>query len=106
MIADLRSLASTDIDEAVAYYRGEAGTQVALDFVDALEAAISHLLRHPLTGSLQFSYELEIPELRSWPLENFPYIVFYLPDADRLDIWRVLHARRNIPAYLISDTPD
>ncbi len=105
MQANLRALAANDIDAAAAYYRNEAGPQIALDFVDALEAAINHLLEHPFTGSLRFGYELEIPELRSWPLQKFPYLIFYVPDGDRIDIWRVLHGRRDIPAYLTSDQP-
>ncbi len=106
MQARLRALAANDIDAAVTYYRNEAGQQIALDFVDALEAAITHLRQHPLTGSLRFAYELEIPELRSWPLRKFPYLIFYVPEDDRIDIWRVLHAQRDIPAYLTSDHPD
>ena len=79
--------------------------QTALDFVDALEAAIKHVRNDPNSGSLRFAFELEIPELRSCPLQKFPYLVFYVPQADRIDIWRILHARRDIPAYLSSDPP-
>ena len=105
MQVDLRAPAAADIETAVAHYRDQAGPKTALDFVDALEAAIDQLRRHPRIGSLRFAFELEIPELRSWSLQGFPYIVFYVPDDDRVDIWRVLHARRDIPAYLTSDSP-
>ena len=102
----LRALAAADIDSAVTYYRTEAGPAVALDFVEALEAAIGHLGRHPLAGSLRFAYELDIPGLRCWSLRRFPYLVFYLTDRDdRVDVWRVLHARRDIPASLATDLP-
>lgn len=87
------------------YYRDESGSETALDFVGALEAAIAHLCDYPLIGSLRFAFELEIPNLRSWALQRFPYLLFYVPDDDRVDIWRVLHARRDIPAFLTSD-PD
>ena len=87
------------------YYRDEAGPEIALDFVDALEAAITLLCDHPHIGSLRFAFELEIPNLRSWPLQRFPYLLFYVPDDDRIDIWRVLHARRDVPASLTAD-PD
>ncbi|MFT7649383.1 MAG: toxin ParE1/3/4 [Candidatus Poriferisodalaceae bacterium] len=106
MLAKLRTIAAADIDSAVAYYRNEVSPEVAINFVDELEAAIGHLRRHPLTGSLRFSYELEIPELRSWPVENFPYLVFYVPDSERIDIWRVLHAQRDFPSFLTVDLPD
>ena len=89
----------------MAHYRDEGGLEIALDFVDALEAAIADLCDRPLIGTLRFAFELEIPDLRSWSLQRFPYLVFYLPDDDRIDIWRVLHARRDIPAFLTADSP-
>lgn len=106
MQANLRAFAVNDIEAAVTYYHDEAGPGTALDFVDALEAAINHLRRYPLTGSLRFAFELEIPDLRSWPLQKFPYLIFYVPDDHHIDIWRVLHARRDIPAYLTPDPPE
>lgn len=105
MHAQLRAAAEQDIAEAVAHYRDEGGLEVALDFVDALEATIADLCDHPLIGTLRFAFELEIPDLRSWPLQRFPYLVFYVPDDDRVDVWRVLHARRDIPAFLLTDSP-
>ena len=106
MDAKLRALAATDIESAVTHYRKEAGAQVALDFVDELEAAIDHLRQHPHTGSLRFGTELEIPGLRCWSLRKFPYLVFYMPEDKRVDIWRVLHARRDVPALLALDPPE
>ncbi len=105
MQVEVRTLAAADIEAAVTHYRAEAGSETALDFVDALEAAIDHLRHYPNSGSLRFAFELEIPELRSWSLQKFPYLIFYVPRHDCIDIWRVLHARRDIPAYLSSDPP-
>jgi toxin ParE1/3/4 len=101
----LRALAASDVEAAVDYYREEAGHKTALAFVDALEAAINHLQHHPLTGSLRFAFELEIPDLRNWPLQKFPYLIFYVATDNRIDIWRILHARRDIPAHLSSLPP-
>ena len=106
MQVSLRAPAAADIEAAVAHYRDQAGSKAAPDFVDALEAAIGRLRCHPRIGSLRFAFELEIPELRSWSLRRFPYLIFYVPDDDRVDIWRVRHARRDIPAYLTSDPPE
>ncbi len=100
MQVNLRTLAVADIDAATDYYLDNAGRQIALGFVDALEAALSHLCEHPLTGSLQFAYEVEIPELRSWPVKSFPYLVFYVPEDEHIDVWRVLHAQQDLPAHL------
>ena len=95
-----REQANRDVDEAVAYYLSAAGEAVALGFIDALEQAYSHNGRHPVTGSLRYAHELNLPSLRSWPLKRYPYMVFYVERDDHIDVWRVLHGLRDIPAWL------
>jgi toxin ParE1/3/4 len=58
------------------------------------------LSRHPGAGASRYAYELDIPGLRSWPLRRFPYLIFYMEQADHIDVWRVLHGRRDIPALM------
>lgn len=101
-----RALARTDIEEAVEHYAQEAGQDVALGFIDALEAAFIFLSRNPSAGSLRFAHELDLPGLRVWPLKKFPHLVFYLDQGDRIDVWRVLHARRDVPDWLRETTDD
>ena len=36
----------------------------------------------------------------AWPLRRYPYFVFYVEREDHLDVWRVLHAQRDIPAWM------
>jgi toxin ParE1/3/4 len=98
--AQLRAVAADDIERAVDHYLDEAGADVAARFVDALERALGRLARHPQLGSLRFAYDLGIPDLRSWPVHRFPYLIFYVEHDDRLDVWRVLHDRRDVPATL------
>ncbi|MEE9415225.1 MAG: type II toxin-antitoxin system RelE/ParE family toxin [Acidimicrobiales bacterium] len=106
MLTTLRLLAAADIDAALTYYRSEAGQGIASDFVDDLESAIRHIINHPLTGSLRFAYELEIPELRSWPLKKYPNLVYYVTDETSIDIWRLLHTRRDVPEFLNVEPPE
>ncbi len=101
--AHLRSAAASDIADAIAYLRSEAGDAVALAFIDALENGINHIARSPNAGSLRFAYELGIPDLRAWGLRRFPYVIFYVPFGDRIDIWRVLHTRRDLPGAFPRD---
>jgi toxin ParE1/3/4 len=96
----LRQLARTDVDAAVDYYAREAGVDTAIGFVDALQAAFDLLGRHPQSGSLRYAYELELPDLRSIALKRYPYYVFYRDHSDHIDVWRVLHARRDIPQWM------
>ena len=96
----LRQRAGRDVEAAVGRYLAEAGETVALGFIDALERAYLHLSRHPATGSPRHAHELNLPGLRTWPLKRYPYLVFYVERDDHLDVWRVLHGERDIPAWL------
>ena len=95
-----RELANRDVDEAVDFYLNEGGPQAALGFIDALERACAHIGRHPATGVSRYEHELNLPGLRFWPLTKYPHLVFYIECTDRIDVWRVLHGERDIPAWL------
>ena len=95
-----RGLANRDVDEAIGYYLGEGSKTAAQGFIDALEQAYVHIGRHPATGSPRYAHELDLPGLRSWPLKRFPYLVFYVERDDHVDVWRVLHGQRHIPAWM------
>lgn len=99
----LRERAATDIDQAADYYLREAGTQVAMRFIDAVERAVNQVGRAPQSGSPRYSYELEIPDLRVRAVARFPYLVFYIAGDGVVDVWRILHARRDIPSALTDD---
>lgn len=47
-----RELARGDVEAAVDYYAQEAGAEVALGFIDALEAAYDLIARHPESGAI------------------------------------------------------
>lgn len=99
----LRERAAADIEEAAAYYLAEAGAELALRFVDAVERTVGHIGHSPQSGSLRFSYELEIPGLRVRRVTRFPYLVFYVGGDDVVDVWRILHTRRDIPSAIADD---
>jgi toxin ParE1/3/4 len=100
----LRELAAVDIEQAVDYYLAEAKTDVAVRFVDAVERAVGQISRSPQSGSLRFSYELEIPDLRVRPLARFPYLVFHVVGDEVVDVWRILYTRRDIPTAIGDDS--
>ena len=33
-------------------------------------------------------------------LKRYPYLIFYLEQTDHIDVWRVLHAKTDIQAWL------
>lgn len=98
-----RELARQDVEDAIRHYLSEEAGQAALGFVDALEQAYTHLGRHPGTGSPRYAHELGLPGLRSWSLRRYPHMVFYVEQDDHIDVWRVLHGRRDLPAWLRGD---
>lgn len=83
-----------------ATYLNEAGEQVALGFIDALEKTFAHLSRYPASGSPRYTHELDLPGLRSRVLPRYPHSVFYVERDDYVDVWRVLHGMRDIPRWL------
>jgi toxin ParE1/3/4 len=95
-----RERASRDVEAAVEYYAGEAGEQIASGFIDALENAFGRIASNPATGSPRFGDTLELPGLRTWTLKRYPWLIFYIERPDHIDVWRVLHTRRDIPATL------
>lgn len=95
-----RASANRDVDAAIDYYLNEGGERAALGFIAALEGVYAHISRHPASGSARHGHDLDLPGLRSWPLRRYPHLVFYIEQNDRIDVWRVLHAHRDIPAWM------
>lgn len=92
--------------ETVDFYRRAGGPQLALDFVADIEACTVRIGRNPAIGSLEFAHDTSISDLRATHLERFPFVIFYVDRGDRIEIWRVLHTRRNISGILTADDPE
>lgn len=92
--------AGRDVEAAIDFYLLEAGERVAQEFVEALEDAYRLIGEQPAAGSTRYAYELRLPGLRSWRLKRYPYVIFYMEHADHVDVWRVLHAARDLPAWM------
>jgi toxin ParE1/3/4 len=43
---------------------------------------------------------LNLPGVRFWPLTRHPCLVFHVERDDHIDVWRVLHRRRDVPAWM------
>lgn len=95
-----RERAKQDAEEAIDYYLGENAPDAALGFIDALERAYSHIGRQPGSGSSRYAHELNLPGLRFWPLQRYPHLIFYVERSDYVDVWRILHGHRDIPAWM------
>lgn len=100
-----RSLAQRDIVRAFEHYLDEADPEVAAGFIRAMDACMSRIAQFPESGSPRHAESLDIPGLRFAPVEGFPYLAFYLVADARLDVLRVLHQHRDIPALFTENFP-
>lgn len=96
-----REAALADVEAAVRWYAENAGDAVVDGFLAELDAAYAHIARHPGTGSPRWGHALVIEGLRAWRLSRFGHLIFYVEREDGVEIWRVLHGARDIPATLI-----
>jgi len=95
-----RESARRDVEAAVDHYLREAGPDTALGFIEALRNAYRMIADHPAAGSPRYAHELALPGLRSRLLKRYPYLVFYVEREDHIDVWRVLHAHRDVPGWM------
>lgn len=93
---DLLGPAVSDLDDAAEYYQRTGGPLVVDRFLDAFEHALRQISRHPSLGSPSFGAGVGLPDVRSRVVGRFPYVVFYVDCGDHVDVWRVLHERRDI----------
>ena len=103
-----RQQADRDIDAALGHYlevsvSAADGFANAIYAINAMARAFAHGQRAPASGSPRWAHALNIPGLRSWVCTRYPDIVFCMLLPDRIEVWRVLHARRDIPAWLHDD---
>jgi len=97
----VRPEADRDLDAAVAFLLQENAPDAALKLLDEFEAALSRIAGRPGIGSPRYAHLLQ--GLRFWKLRRHPYLVFYVEQTGAIDVLRVLHAARDIPAALRVD---
>jgi toxin ParE1/3/4 len=96
-----RRRAKQDVQDAVDHYLGQGAPEAARKYLQALESAYRLISAHPSSGSPSYVERFGGPPgLRGWTLKGFPYVVFYLEEADHIDVVRVLHGRRDTPALM------
>jgi len=95
-----RGAARRDAAEAAWWYATQAGFAAGERFLAAVENGIAHVSRHPAIGSSRYAVPLNLDGLRFWPVNGFPYLILHVEIQTHLDIWRVLHAQRDIPEWM------
>jgi len=100
-IAHRSQLAVDDLEELVSYYLKEAQPTDALRLMDNAERAFDQIIVLPKIGALLDLDELPYEDIRRWHIQGFKHlIIFYREVAGGIEIIRVLHSARDIPALL------
>lgn len=61
---------------------------------------LRHIGPNPRAESPRYAAILDLPGLWFWQVERFPHPVFYIEYEAGIDIARMLHAQRDIPALM------
>lgn len=101
--ANLRPQALRDQQAQARFYRQEAGHRVAVQLVNASNAALDQLGQDPGIGSPSLGAILGIPGLRTWRVSKFPLLWLYFERDDCLDVIRLLGERQDILTILAGD---
>ncbi len=90
--------ADRDADHAVAYRIESEALAAAHQLLLGLEAAFAGLGQPPKAGSPGYGHVL--PGLRFWILRLHPYLICPVKRPRFIDVLRVLHLARDLPAAL------
>lgn len=99
-----RVAANRDIESIIDHYLAEGAPDAAEGFVAELQRTLRLIGAQPGLGSPHYAQELRIPGLRHQPIRRYPYLVFYVERSRFVDVWRVLHGQRDIPAWMKSES--
>jgi toxin ParE1/3/4 len=99
----IRPRADAEIDELADYIAIDS-LDAAIRFLDAVQQAFGRISEQPGIGSKGYSHLPQLGGLRVWPISGFDrHLIFYVERAEYIDVLRVLHGARDIPAALMDN---
>lgn len=84
----VRDEAAADIEAAAEWYN-DRRAGLGGEFVRAVRAALAGVARHPQ------QFPVAAGEVRRARVRRFPYVVFFVPEAEQVVVLAVLHGRRD-----------
>jgi len=97
-VIERSSQALLDLAAHVLYLRQQAGPEVAVRFLDAVEKALHRLEQFPHLGRVRHFRQAG---LRSWAVPGFTnWLIFYKPMRNGIRLYRVLHAAMELEIQL------
>lgn len=92
-----------DLTRQVAWYRDKASAEVAIRFVDAVEASLNLLTRQPDLGRARFQKWPELVGIRSFRVRKpfHRFLIFYRHDNSSFFAERLIYGGRDLPGRLL-----
>ncbi len=100
MIYGLRMLpaAERDVDE-IARFIARDRMEAALRFYDAVQGTTDQIREYPVRSRRYENQGVDLKNIRVCPVKGYAdFLIFYRVDADMVEILRVIHGARDIPA--------
>lgn len=94
-----RTQAYRDIDAIVAWHLREEAEHAALRFIDELEAAFGRP-GSPPSARLAMRTSWGLPTCAAGNSTAAPHLIFYVEAAECINVWRLLHGQRDLPALI------
>lgn len=88
----IHSEASKELDGAIHYYETQK-PGLGLDFLAEIERIIDRIQQNPNIGAIY-----KLTDLRRYPAQRFPFLVFYSDQQEFIWIVAIAHSRRK-PRY-------
>lgn len=96
----VEALARIDLNQQFDYIAQDS-LQAAQSYFDAAMGSFKLISESPGIGHPRRSKIQQLAGMRSLPVRGFEnYLIFYIPDDEKVRIVRVLHGARDIPAIL------
>ncbi len=97
----LNPRADFDIKDVLSHYQAQQAYQAGEAFLTELAKCLTFVQTFPKAGSLGLGHELGRSNVRTWPMNKFPFLLLYKETQDHVDVLRVLHQSRDIPRWIM-----
>lgn len=96
--------ARADIKISFDYLEEQSDLETAWRFFVGVQESLERIEQMPYIGSPRRFRSSRIRDLRQWPVSGFDdFLIFYRVTSERVDVHRILHARRDLDAVFAKD---
>lgn len=101
---DIRPRADRDLVE-IAEHIAADNIDAAIQFLSAARRSMEFLTHSPKAGpEYSQSSHRRLSGLRKWSVDGFRhYLIFYRPTSEAIEVVRIVHGARDIPALLADE---